>query len=90
MNPDVFQRQTAEAQQALVTAGREATDYNLKIAKEANEADLDRLVKAGLAVMTPPRQPFVDAVRPMNQAFAESLGGRAMEIYGELQKVTAH
>jgi TRAP-type transport system periplasmic protein len=90
MNPGVFQRQTPEAQQALVEAGRETTDYNLKIAKEANLADLDRLVQAKLAVMTPPRQPFVDAVRPMNQAFAESLGGRAMEIYGELQKVTGH
>src|ERR1019366_1400890 len=51
MNPGVFQRQPPEVQQALLEAGRETTPYNLDLAKQANQADLDSLVKAGLAVM---------------------------------------
>ncbi|HTC07576.1 MAG TPA: TRAP transporter substrate-binding protein [Acetobacteraceae bacterium] len=90
MNPGVFQRQEPEIQKALLEAGDETTGYNLTIAKQANRGDLDRLVKAGVAMMTPPRPPFVDAVRPMNQAYAESLGGQAMDIYGEVRQVTGH
>jgi tripartite ATP-independent transporter DctP family solute receptor len=90
MNPGVFARQPADVQRALVEAGNETVDVNLRMAKEANAADLDRLAKAGLAVMAPERAPFQEAVRQPNERYAASLGGRAMEIYGELRKVTGH
>ena len=88
MNPGVFQRQPPEVQQALLEAGRETTPYNLDLAKQANQADLESLVKVGLPVMAPDRAPFREAVKEPNEKYAQSLGGRAMDIYGELRKVT--
>ena len=88
MNPGVFQLQPPEVQQALLEAGRETTPYNLDLAKQANQADLESLVKVGLPVMAPDRAPFREAVKEPNEKYAQSLGGRAMDIYGELRKVT--
>ena len=34
------------------------------------------------------RAPFREAVKEPNEKYAQSLGGRAMDIYGELRKVT--
>ena len=88
INPATFARMTPDVQTALLEAGQEATDYNLTISKQANQDDMDRLVKVGVTVMTPPSEPFQAAVRPMNEKFAETLGGRAPDIYRAIHEVT--
>jgi TRAP-type transport system periplasmic protein len=90
MNPGIFARQPPEWQTILEDAGRESTDYNLKISNEASQADLQRLEKVCAAVTSPDRAPFEKAVQAMNENYAASLGGRTMEIYAQLRSVTGH
>ncbi|HYM71328.1 MAG TPA: TRAP transporter substrate-binding protein, partial [bacterium] len=88
MNPARFHSLPADAQRVILEAGRESSAYNLQLARQANQDDLDRLVKVVQDVTTPDRAPFEAAVRPVNEKFAASLGGRAMEIYGNVKAVT--
>lgn len=88
MNPGVFGRQPPPWQKILDEAGRESTDYNLKISNEASRSDLVRLEKVCAAVMTPDRGPFEKAVQPMNEKYAASLGGHTIKVYAALRSVT--
>ncbi|HEY6431365.1 MAG TPA: TRAP transporter substrate-binding protein [Acetobacteraceae bacterium] len=90
INPGVFGRLPAEWQKILVDTGNRATDYNLQISKAASQADLAQLVKVSQSVSTPDREPFKKAVQVPNEKYAASLGGRAMELYKQVQAVTGH
>lgn len=88
MNRDLFESLSLEQQKALREAGREASAYNLQIAKAAVGEDFQRLADAGVAFTEPDRQPFIDAVADMKERFAQNLGPEAVKIYEQIKAVT--
>jgi tripartite ATP-independent transporter DctP family solute receptor len=75
-----------EQQKAIRDAGREASIYNLQIAKAAVQEDFDRLKAGGVAFTEPDKAPFRAAVAEMNQKFAAGLGPQAVELYNTIIK----
>jgi tripartite ATP-independent transporter DctP family solute receptor len=88
MNGPLLARLPKEQQDALRAAGREASAYNLEIAKPAVQEDFARLAAAGVKVTTPDRAPFRAAVSAMKERYAAGLGQRGQEIYDAVKAVT--
>jgi tripartite ATP-independent transporter DctP family solute receptor len=88
MNPGFFAKQPPDVQKALVEAGKEATAYNLELAKKGVAEDLDRLKAAGVQFFSPDKAPFRAAVREANEKYAESRGKRALELYQQVRAIT--
>lgn len=76
----------ADQQKAIRDAGREASAYNLQIAKAAVQEDFDKLKAAGVAFTTPDKAPFRAAVAGMNEKFAAGLGPQAVEFYNTIKR----
>jgi len=81
MNMKTFSSFDAETKSAILAAGREATVFNLGIVKAAAIEDLDKLAKTGISMLSVDTAPFRAAVSANNQRYAESLGGKAVELY---------
>ena len=77
-----------DRQEAIRAAGREASAYNLEIAKPAVQEDFARLAAGGVKITTPDRAPFRAAVGPMREKYAGGLGERGLEIYNAVKAVT--
>ena len=75
-------------QKTILDAGRDATEFNLKIAKEAVEQDLKRLADAKVNIIAVDKAPFREAVAAMNERFAQGLGPQGAEIYRAIKSVT--
>jgi TRAP-type transport system periplasmic protein len=88
MNGPLLAKLSADKQEAIRAAGREASAYNLEIAKPAVEEDFARLVAGGVKVTKPDRAPFRAAVGPMRERYAATLGERGQEIYNAVKSVT--
>jgi tripartite ATP-independent transporter DctP family solute receptor len=88
MNAALLAKQSPDRQQAIRAAGREASAYNLEIARPAVDEDFARLTAAGVRVTTPDRAPFRAAVSAMREKYAASLGPRGQEIYDAVKAVT--
>jgi tripartite ATP-independent transporter DctP family solute receptor len=88
MNAPLLAKLSPDKQEAIRSAGREASVYNLEIAKPAVQEDFARLAAAGVKVTTPDRTPFRAAVGPMRERYAAGLGERGLEIYGAIKAVT--
>jgi tripartite ATP-independent transporter DctP family solute receptor len=89
INSRVFATLSPTFQKALRDAGRDATELNLKLMKEANVTDVERLRKAGVTEFTPDLAPFIESTRPYSESFAKNRGGRAVELYEQIKKATA-
>jgi TRAP-type C4-dicarboxylate transport system substrate-binding protein len=76
----------ADQQKAIRDAGREASAYNLQIAKAGVEEDFARLKSAGVAFTEPDKAPFRAAVAGMNEKFATGLGPQAVELYNAIKR----
>jgi TRAP-type C4-dicarboxylate transport system substrate-binding protein len=76
----------ADQQKAIRDAGREASAYNLEIAKAAVEEDFARLKNAGVTFTTPDKAPFRAAVAGMNEKFAAGLGSQTIELYNAIKR----
>jgi tripartite ATP-independent transporter DctP family solute receptor len=90
MNKPLFDSLPAEQQAALSEAGREASAFNLEIAKAAVGEDFARLKEAGVAFTEPNKDEFRQAVAPMKEKFAAELGEAAVAIYEEIRAVTGN
>jgi tripartite ATP-independent transporter DctP family solute receptor len=88
MNGPLLAKLSADKQEAIRAAGREASAYNLEIAKPAVEEDFARLVAGGVKLTKPDRAPFRAAVGPMRERYAATLGERGQEIYNAVKSVT--
>jgi tripartite ATP-independent transporter DctP family solute receptor len=88
MNGPLLKKLPADQQKAIRDAGREATAFNLQIAKAAVNEDFDRLKAAGVAFTTPDKKPFQEAVKEMSQKFAAGLGPQAEELYRLIKNST--
>lgn len=88
MNAGLLAKQSADKQEAIRAAGREASAYNLEIAKPAVQEDFARLAAGGVKFTTPDRAPFRAAVAPMRERYAAGLGARGQEIYEAVKAVT--
>ena len=86
MNGPLLKGLPADQQKAIRDAGREASAYNLQIAKAAVEEDFARLKSAGVAFTTPDKAPFRAAVAGMNEKFATGLGPQAVELYNAIKR----
>jgi tripartite ATP-independent transporter DctP family solute receptor len=87
VNGNVYASLSPEFQQVLLDVGHDASDYNLKLLKESNKTDLDRLLATGVTEAKPDLAPFVEATRIPNQEFIEQIGGKATEFYAMAQKI---
>jgi len=88
MTKKLFDGLPTDQQEALRAAGREASAFNLAIAKEAVGEDLKRLEAAGVAFTSPNKDEFKAAVAPMKEKFAASLGEPGTAIYKEIRAVS--
>jgi tripartite ATP-independent transporter DctP family solute receptor len=88
MNAGLLAKQSPDKQDAIRAAGREASAYNLEIAKPAVQEDFARLAAGGVKFTTPDRAPFRAAVAPMRERYAAGLGARGQEIYEAVKAVT--
>ena len=88
MNGPLLAKQPPDRQEAIRAAGREASAYNLEIAKPAVQEDFARLAAGGVKITTPDRAPFRAAVGPMREKYAAGLGERGLEIYNAVKAVT--
>jgi len=88
MNKRLFDSLPAEQRTALREAGKEASAFNLAIAKEAVGEDLKRLEAAGVRFTQPNQAEFRAAVGPMKERFAEGLGAAGVAIYKEIKAAT--
>ena len=88
MNAGLLAKLPPDQQEAIRAAGREASAYNLEIAKPAVQEDFARLAAAGVKITTPDRAPFRAAVGPMRERYAAGLGARGQEIYDAVKAVT--
>jgi tripartite ATP-independent transporter DctP family solute receptor len=88
MNGPLLAKLSPDKQEAIRAAGREASAYNLEIAKPAVQEDFARLAAAGVKVTTPDRAPFRAAVAPLRERYAAALGERGLEIYNAVKAVT--
>lgn len=88
MNAALLAKQSPDRQEAIRAAGREASAYNLEIARPAVDEDFARLAAAGVKVTTPDRAPFRAAVSEMREKYAAGLGPRGLEIYSAVKAVT--
>ena len=88
MNGPLLAKQSSDRQEAIRAAGREASAYNLEIAKPAVQEDFARLAAGGVKITTPDRAPFRAAVGPMREKYAAGLGERGLEIYNAVKAVT--
>ncbi|MGH7267850.1 MAG: TRAP transporter substrate-binding protein [Candidatus Rokuibacteriota bacterium] len=88
MNAPLLAKLPRGQQDAIRAAGRDASAYNLAIAKPAVQEDFARLTAAGVKVTTPDRAPFRAAVSAMKERYAAGLGQRGLEIYNAVNAVT--
>ncbi len=88
MNAPLLAKLSPDRQEAIRAAGREASAYNLEIAKPAVQEDFARLAAGGVKITTPDRAPFRAAVGPMREKYAAGLGERGLEIYNAVKAVT--
>jgi TRAP-type C4-dicarboxylate transport system substrate-binding protein len=79
---------TAEDQNICLEAGKEATEFNLRIAKAAVDEDMKKLADAKVNIIAVDKKPFRDAVAAMNDRYAQSLGPQGAEIYQAIRAVT--
>lgn len=90
MNKALFDSLPAEQQDALRESGREASAFNLEIAKAAVNEDFARLKEAGVTFTEPDKEEFRAAVAPMKEAFAQGLGDAGVAIYEQIQEVAGN
>jgi TRAP-type transport system periplasmic protein len=88
MTKRLFDSLPADQREALRAAGREASAFNLAIAKEAVGEDFKRLEAGGVRFTTPNQAEFKAAVGPMKEKFAEGLGAAGVAIYREIKAAT--
>jgi tripartite ATP-independent transporter DctP family solute receptor len=88
MNGGLLRKLPPAQQDAIRAAGKEASTFNLEIAKAAVQEDFDRLAAVRVQFTTPDKKPFQAAVAPMKERFAAGLGERAAKIYAEIKAVT--
>lgn len=74
-NRDAFERLNAADQAAVVAAAQAGADATWRAGAEADGKSLDRLRGAGMEVVeTIDRQPFVDALKPLEPEFERRFG----------------
>jgi TRAP-type transport system periplasmic protein len=88
MNKGLFDKLPADQRDALKASGRDASAFNLEIAKAAVGEDFKRLEAGGVAFTHPNKDEFKRAVADMKEKFATGLGDAARAIYKEIQAVS--
>lgn len=81
MNKPLFDKLPADQRDAIRAAGKEASTYNLDIAKPRVQADFDQLTKGGVQITTFDLAPFRAAVADMKAKYAEGLGKPGIDLY---------
>jgi tripartite ATP-independent transporter DctP family solute receptor len=85
MNKQLFDKLPKDQQDALRAAGREASSFNLEIAKPAVGLDFEKLIAAGVKVTTPDLAPFRAAVVDLKEKYAAGLGQPGIELYNAIK-----
>jgi tripartite ATP-independent transporter DctP family solute receptor len=88
MNDGAFQKLNPAQRQALVEAGWESAEYQLDQLKMLNTQSLDKMKSAGATVIPiPDVTPFVNALAPFNQKYAEGLGPGAANLLQRIKEL---
>jgi TRAP-type transport system periplasmic protein len=85
MNKALFDKMPKDQQDAMRVAGKEASTFNLEIAKPAVMQDFDRLVAAGVQVTTPDLAPFRTSVADLKEKYAAGLGQPGIDLYNAIK-----
>jgi tripartite ATP-independent transporter DctP family solute receptor len=88
INEGSFQKLTPAQRQALQAATREASAYQLELIKAFNNESLDKMKAAGATIIPiTDIQPFVKALEPFDQSYAEKLGPDAVKLLQRIKEV---
>jgi tripartite ATP-independent transporter DctP family solute receptor len=74
-NRDTFERLNATDQAAIITAAQAGADATWRTGAEAEAKNIDHLRDAGMEIVeTTDRQPFIDAMKPLEPEFERRFG----------------
>ena len=93
MSTKAWERLSPQEQAWLMAAIQESAEYQKKLWAEASEEALQVVQEAGVEIIRPPKEPFVEQVEPLYEAYARPETGKWQSadslIYNLIQRVRA-
>jgi tripartite ATP-independent transporter DctP family solute receptor len=83
MSKKVFEGLKPEQQQAIRAAATASVPVERKAYIEADEVSMKALLAAGVKVTRPDRQPWIEAVKPVQEKWAASVGAENLALIAE-------
>ncbi len=88
MNKDYFESFSSDVQEILLEAAKISEDYQIGLAEDQEEKDLQQLEAEGVNIVKyDDLTPFKEAIADKRQGLAEAMGPEAVELYETILKI---